>query len=255
MDRREGAVGRGAAVSGRRRWGIAVVAVVLVVVGAVAVGLARIGRGLDEAVTRVSVPPAPVASRSSGVAPPARPPRPASAGDALNILVVRTDAAADSPRADLVGIAHVGDRRTRVDLVTLPPALTLTGPGGRAERLDAAFARGGPAALVAHVEGLVQVPMDHVVVLDAAGFAALKGLTEGGVSAALTAKDQIDTVLRHMTVDEAFTPDVMRDLALQLAAAGRPMMHVFALRGGDPAHSPELARLRQALRDDAFAGR
>lgn len=73
------------------------------------------------------------------------------------------DAAAQT---DVVMLAHVSADRSSVQVVAMPPDLSVDVPGSGPGTLRSAFAQGGPAGAVQTVERLTNVLLDHVVLTD-----------------------------------------------------------------------------------------
>lgn len=105
-----------------------------------------------------------------------------------NYLIVGTDSrdgvAADAENADVIFGEGVAGERTdtiavlrvvdgTVSLLAIPRDLYLPLGEGRTGRINAAFARGGPAALVATVHRELGIGLDHYLEVDLAGFLGL----------------------------------------------------------------------------------
>ena len=141
----------------------------------------------------------------------AQPARPAAVPRGRNILIVGSDSREGltgeeafqgkgkdfitGQRSDTIVLAHVFDSTRKAQLVSLPrdtyvdipaytDAKTRRRQPARADRLNAAFALGGPALLVATVQKLTGVRVDHYVQVDFRGFKALVD-TVGGVEVCL----------------------------------------------------------------------
>ncbi|MFI6978176.1 LCP family protein [Embleya sp. NPDC050154] len=123
---------------------------------------------------------------------PAAGPRPAAdpaAGRALNILLVGMDAAAagadpealEGRRSDTMMLLHLPAGRASISAISLPRDSWVSIPGRGEAKLNAAFSWGGPALLVATVENLTGVRIDHYAAVDFGGF---KGMVDalGGVT-------------------------------------------------------------------------
>ncbi|WP_394274619.1 LCP family protein [Luteococcus sp.] len=101
----------------------------------------------------------------------AQPSRAASAGNALNFLVVGTDKAdGGSARSDVIVVAHISSDRKRVDLIHVPRDYYVTIPGQGKNKINAAYASGGTGLLVQTLQPLLGVPIDHVATVDFEGF-------------------------------------------------------------------------------------
>ena len=125
-----------------------------------------------------------------------RPVREPVAGKAMNILLAGTDngtsgstlsdavaSGAWDPgefRSDTVMVVHLDATRQHVYVVSIPRDIWVPIDGIGMSKLNAAFSYGGPSLLVRTVEELTKLRIDHVAMIDWAGF---KDLTTalGGV--------------------------------------------------------------------------
>jgi LCP family protein required for cell wall assembly len=120
---------------------------------------------------------------------------PATSGKAMNILLVGSDSRAglsrrelgriqtipvDGRRTDTIMIVHVSPARDKVVMVSLPRDLRAT-IDGRTEKINAAFAFGGPDLLVKTVEQVTGLAINHYAEIDFAGFLKVVDAL-GGVS-------------------------------------------------------------------------
>lgn len=112
------------------------------------------------------------------------PERPADAGDALNFLIIGSDSrdlSVERGRSDVIVLMHINDERDRVDLIHFPRDLfvPIAGTGG-SSKINAAYSYGGAPLLVQTLQPLINVPIDHVVIVN---FESFKGMTDaiGGV--------------------------------------------------------------------------
>lgn len=232
----------------RRRWWLYVAAAVAVVLATViGYGIARLTHTADN-VGRGQLLPSAAAPTTPGATPITRPTRPAAAGQSLNVLVVRS-AGDKGAAAEAIALVHVDDPRSRVDVFTVDPA-AVSPVGG--STLAATHAAGGTAALVAAVEQLTQVPIDHAAEMTSPGFAALQTLmSDDALSSPLQAQDTLDTVMKNTTVDENFDMASMQRLAIELASKGRPT--VRPVTAADLADPTKKQRLQRALQTDDLA--
>ncbi|WP_432043661.1 LCP family protein [Streptomyces cadmiisoli] len=121
-----------------------------------------------------------------------RPARQASAGDAVNLLVLGSDSRAgdnaalaggstDGARADTTLLVHIAAGRTEAVAVSIPRDTLVTRPActGRdgtalpsADRVmfNSVYAQAGPACTAKTVEKMSRVRVDHLVEVDFAGF-------------------------------------------------------------------------------------
>jgi LCP family protein required for cell wall assembly len=129
---------------------------------------------------------------------PAESDRPArTAGRAQNWLLVGSDRRADrattgrdanqplwrygAQRADTIMLVHLPADRDRAYLVSFPRDAWMPIQGHGKAKLNAAFSFGGPPLLIATIEGLTGVRVDHVAILDFEGFKSMADAL-GGVN-------------------------------------------------------------------------
>lgn len=107
----------------------------------------------------------------------AAPERDPAAGDALNILILGSDTRdpdLSEGRSDVILLMHVAADRQSVHVVHFPRDLFVDIPGqSRKNKINAAFASGGAPLLTQTLQGIVDVPIDHVVMLDFDSFRAV----------------------------------------------------------------------------------
>lgn len=111
------------------------------------------------------------------------PSRPESAGDAMNFLIVGTDSrdlTVERGRSDVIMLMHINDERDRVDLVHFPRDLfvPIAGTGG-SSKINAAYSYGGAPLLVQTLQPLIDVPIDHVVIVNFDSFEAMTDAVGG----------------------------------------------------------------------------
>lgn len=125
-----------------------------------------------------------------------RPDRPARVpGDGVNILLVGVDDGSGADlhqmlqadtwqpgvfRSDTIVVLHISADRTQAQLVSIPRDSFVDVPGHGRTKINAAFSYDGPRLLAETVENLTGAYIDHVMVVDFAGF---EGVTRtlGGV--------------------------------------------------------------------------
>ncbi len=124
-----------------------------------------------------------------------RPSKPTSgaAADAMNILVLGTDARSDSPttgaeapgwkpgqaRSDTMLLVHLdGDRRS-ASVISIPRDSWVDIPGHGKGKVNWAYSFGGPRLTVETVEKMTDVRIDHLTVIDWDGFKALTDAVGG----------------------------------------------------------------------------
>ncbi len=111
-------------------------------------------------------------------------PAPDPETDTLNIMIMGSDSRGDNDpgRSDVLMLAHVPADHSRVYLISFPRDLYVEIPGRKGkDKINHAFAYGGPPLTVLTMEHLLGIGIDHVVKIDFDGFI---GITEslGGVT-------------------------------------------------------------------------
>jgi LCP family protein required for cell wall assembly len=169
----------------RSRWVLGVLAVVAALVAAALVAgtgyVAAVSHAVSQNLQHSDELPPEVPSEP-GAAP--RPSKKPSAVDALNVVVMGSDsrtADAGQGRSDVLMVLHLAGDRRSASLISFPRDLYVPIPGHGRNKINAAFAFGGPQLTVRTLEGLLGTRMDHVALIDFEGFV---GLTEqlGGVT-------------------------------------------------------------------------
>ncbi len=107
----------------------------------------------------------------------------------VNVLLLGTDTRAEDgslltdigDRADTILVAHIPPDRETVQIMSIMRDSWVEIPGHGEAKVNAALAFGGVPLMVQTVEGLIDQRIDHVAIIDFAGF---EGLTEalGGVT-------------------------------------------------------------------------
>ncbi|HET8604297.1 MAG TPA: LCP family protein [Marmoricola sp.] len=126
-----------------------------------------------------------------------RPARPTSgpAKQAVNILVLGTDRRSRVPttgkharasdwvygaqRSDTIMVLHIDGDRRGASVISIPRDSWVDIPGYGHAKINAAFSWAGPSLAVRTVEALTGVRIDHVAVVDWAGFGALTNALGG----------------------------------------------------------------------------
>lgn len=173
----------------RRRRTLAVLAVSLLTVVALVVGgglvyVHSIEKAIDRGVHRSALlplggaadqsstqSPTDTGANSSSDAPDAK------GGHAVNYVVMGSDsrdpADVGAGRSDVLMVAHLAADRKSAELISFPRDMWVTIPGHGKNKINAAYAFGGPQLTVLTLQNLLGVRMDHVVLADFAGFVAL----------------------------------------------------------------------------------
>jgi LCP family protein required for cell wall assembly len=105
---------------------------------------------------------------------------PAVAGKAMNVLILGSDSRdrdLGGSRTDTIILAHLPSNRKKAQLTSIPRDTWVRIPksadgraGGKSAKINAAFALGGVPLMVRTVESFTSVRVDHVVLIDFAGF-------------------------------------------------------------------------------------
>jgi LCP family protein required for cell wall assembly len=98
----------------------------------------------------------------------------------LNYVLIgsdsRTPGNAGAGRSDALMVLHLSGDRRQAHLISFPRDMYVPIPGHGQNKINAAYALGGPQLTVRTLEGLLDTRMDHVALIDFDGFI---GLTEG----------------------------------------------------------------------------
>ena len=167
----------------RRRWlrllAICVLAVAVLISGGMFAGW-RYLRSVEGQVTRVDA--------FEGVVEAERPAKPATATKAVNFLILGSDSRnpeLGGSRTDTIMVAHVTADHKATQIVSIPRDSWVSipkasnGRGGTKAKINAAFAWGGVPLMVRTVEALTKIRIDHVVIIDFAGFAQIVDALDG----------------------------------------------------------------------------
>jgi LCP family protein required for cell wall assembly len=101
----------------------------------------------------------------------------------LNIVVMGSDSRGDieDGRSDVLLVMHVSADRKKIYLISFPRDMYVSIPGHGKNKINAAYAFGGPALTVKTLQKLVGVGMDHTVVIDFENFVQITKVI-GGVT-------------------------------------------------------------------------
>lgn len=109
--------------------------------------------------------------------------RPVKTSEAVDVLVLAADTrldlsgssgwAGDAQQLDAVLLVHIAADRSSVDVVTLPRLTQAQIAGVGRRPLSEALRVGGPSLLIATVEGLTGIRIDHLAAIDFSGFTRL----------------------------------------------------------------------------------
>ncbi len=79
----------------------------------------------------------------------------------------------DLRRSDTILVVHLNAKRDKAYIISFPRDMYVPIPGHGRNKINAAYAFGGPALTVRTLEGLTKTRMDHVVEIDFEGFIKL----------------------------------------------------------------------------------
>ncbi len=158
----------------RRVWPIVLIAVaglLVLALGAAAAYLITIDRSVTRNITRgVDLP-----GNDPSAAP--RPTKEPQETGTLNYVLLGSDSRDPnneaSGRSDSIMLVHLNATRTKAYIMSFPRDMYVTIPGYGKNKINAAFAFGGPALTVRTLESLTGARMDHVVLVDFEGFIQL----------------------------------------------------------------------------------
>lgn len=101
---------------------------------------------------------------------------------AQNILLIGSDSRGilAGGRSDVIVVVHISSDRKNVYLVHFPRDMYVEVPGHDKDKINAAYAYGGPQLLVRMLGKLVDVPIDQLAVIGFDGFKAMTDAAGGG---------------------------------------------------------------------------
>jgi polyisoprenyl-teichoic acid--peptidoglycan teichoic acid transferase len=104
--------------------------------------------------------------------------RPAKgSGEAINYVLMGSDSRnvgnAGQGRSDVLILMHLAADRKNAYMISFPRDMYVPIPGHGKNKINAAFAYGGPQLTVRTLEGLLDTRMDHVALIDFEGFIQL----------------------------------------------------------------------------------
>ena len=110
--------------------------------------------------------------------------QPIEPGKPVNVVIMGSDSRstdAGDGRSDVLMLAHLTADRTKLYLISFPRDMYVSIPGHGKNKINAAFALGGPVLTVQTLNGLLGVKANHTALIDFEGFI---GLSEaiGGVT-------------------------------------------------------------------------
>lgn len=220
--------------------GAVVLVLVLVVVGAVFAFTESLGDNV------VRVPDA-----FAGLDESTRP----APSEALTFLLVGTDTRSDSPttgedaggavggdRSDVLMLARVDPSRRAASVVSIPRDSWVDVPGHGPNKINAAYALGGPSLLIRTVEDLTGLRVDHFGVIDFAGFESMIDAV-GGIDVTISESTSNDGVAFQQGLNH-----------LDGAAALAFVRQRYDLAGGDLDRAQRQQAVLRALLGRAASG-
>ncbi|NES30901.1 LytR family transcriptional regulator [Micromonospora terminaliae] len=182
------------------------------------------------------------------------------AKDAMNIMVLGSDSRepenAGGSRSDTIILAHLPADRSSAQLISIPRDTWVPVPrskngqhGGRDAKINAAYAWGGVPLMVQTVERFTGVRVDHVAMVDFAGFKEIVDAL-GGI--------EID-VEQSFTSTHSLNPDSRREFSkgrqtMDGAAALDYARERYAFADGDFARIRHQQQVMRAILDKAASG-
>ena len=149
----------------RRPLLLGIVALVLLLIGWVVYGFVQFRSSIEQANARVDAATrAQLADGGSLITSPS------------TILLLGSDlrpGGSGASRSDSTMLVRVDPGRNRIVLLSIPRDLRVPIPGHGVDRINAAYTLGGPALAIATVRELTTVRVNHVAVVDFAGFRSL----------------------------------------------------------------------------------
>jgi len=147
------------------------VCLVAILLGGSLVYLYEIDRSVTANINRgIDLPP----EQSGGEKRPVKDPQ---ADNTLDYLLIGTDggnpALDDGGRSDSIMLLHVNQARDQAYVISIPRNTQVTIPDHGRQKINKAFPLGGPPLVVRTVEQLTGTRIDHVAMIDFAGFVKL----------------------------------------------------------------------------------
>jgi LCP family protein required for cell wall assembly len=178
------------------------------------------------------------------------------ADDAKNILILGSDSRdpenATGGRSDTIILAHLPKGRGSAQLISIPRDLWVPVPkskdgqhGGRDAKINAAFAWGGIPLTVQTVEKYTGVRIDHVSIIDFAGFQEIVDALDGV---------EIDVEQSFTSIHKPHRKFTKGPQTLDGAAALDYARERYAFRDGDFARMRHQQQLIKAVLDKAASG-
>lgn len=149
-----------------------------------------------------------------------RPQKAAAAQGSITFLMVGSDSRADEPttgsnakgdgltagnhRTDSIMLAHIPADRHSITVISIPRDSWVDVPGHGKQKINAAYAFGGPPLLIQTIEKLTSVRIDHFAVIDFYGFKSIIDAI-GGVDIDIPQGSSGRVVKTHLNGTDALT--------------------------------------------------
>lgn len=200
-------------------WGAAALLLVVLVVG----GSSYLWFRGQIGASNERVDPDVVAALEEGAGAPAGSATPASTPadpSGMNIVLLGSDRRSDEEgagRSDSIMLIHVDPDKGFLSVLSIPRDLRVEIPGRGANKINAAYAWGGPALTIRTIQSVLGIDLDHYIEVD---FNAFKAITDtlGGVYTDVdrayfydgTAYEKIDIAAGYQLLDGATALDFVR---------------------------------------------
>lgn len=192
--------------------GVVLTVLLILAIGTGAVYVALLQRIVSTNIRHETLLPTPSAASTppedtSAIEAPT--PEPLASKGSVNILLVGADALNGTigGRADAIILVHVSSDRKKVYLVHFPRDMYVEVPGHGNDKINAAYAYGGTPLLINTLRGLVDVPIDHVAIIERKGFIrmtdALGGVDVYADEPSTEFEVTIHVGMNHLNGDEA----------------------------------------------------
>lgn len=116
---------------------------------------------------------------ASGDPVPAATPKGVGAAPVTFVLMGSDSRGTDQGRSDVLMVAYLSGDRKHAYLVSFPRDMWVTIPGHGQNKINAAYAFGGPSLAIQTLESMLGVRMDHAAVIDFNGFIKLTDVLDG----------------------------------------------------------------------------
>jgi LCP family protein required for cell wall assembly len=164
----------------QRMWPRVLIVVACIMVAALGAGSVLYAINIDRTLTSNLNRGVDLPSEAPTKAGPGESPRPTKEPQeqgTLNYVLLGSDSRdpenAGSGRSDTIMVVHLNAKRNKAYIISFPRDMYVTIPGHGRNKINAAYAFGGPPLTVRTLEHLTGTRMDHVVLVDFEGFISL----------------------------------------------------------------------------------